>query len=86
MSKIAKARRLASEIGVEVEYEREAGTLAAFAPAGKQFVATQCHSCCHDFERGPWASEMIDELIADLEEGVEPCDQEGCDVCSEAEE
>lgn len=85
MSKIAKARRLATEIGATIEYEREVGTLAAFLPAGNQFVATGCHSCCHDFERGPWANEFIDDLISDLEEGVEPCDQDDCDVCGEEE-
>jgi hypothetical protein len=86
MSKIAKAKRLAKEIGAEVQYEREIGTLAAFAPRGKQFVATQCHSCCHDFERGPWANEMLNDLIEDLQEGLEPCEQKDCDVCGEADE
>lgn len=85
MSKIAKARRLAEELGAEIEYDRENGHLAAFSPAGKKFVASDCHSCCHDFERGPWANEMIDALIEDLEDGLEECDQTDCDICGEVE-
>lgn len=84
MSKIAKARKLAAQIGATIEYDKDIGRLSADIESGLVFIATGCHTCCHDFERGPWANESIQDLIDDLDMGVRPCDQDDCDICGEA--
>ena len=56
-------------------------TIRVDLPAGKTF------DCGHwiDRSRHGWKlSELYDDILADLEPGVNDCTDEGCDSCSES--
>lgn len=77
-----KLRSRCGELGVELDLEK---MMDMWAPGGKRFSATGCHVSCafQDFDWKVDRRSMLTNFLADLEWGLEDCDDEDCDVCQE---
>lgn len=83
-SAMQKCRKLATELGVDVEarFDGSWHEIVAEASHGKRFAASNAHGLVIANARatsdGLWAG-----LLKDLEVGLEECDTVECDVCDE---
>ena len=90
---LARIRAAASKIGASVDYSKGDSVTHAVphsimvdAPKGQRWRA----SGCHFLGGGDWwgtqsdGAEVFAAILLDMDEGLEPCDEVGCETCAEA--
>lgn len=79
---IEQVRAAASEIGAAVNYEPQFGLLDAWTPDGMVFSCNSRHCVTHHFLKGHLYQQKLADLLSDIEFGIEPCDDEDCEICT----
>lgn len=56
-----------------------------WSPPGKVWVSTHCHVICRQFCNGSesWKPDAYAELIEEMRDGLEQCENEECEHCNE---
>jgi hypothetical protein len=76
-------QKLAASMDVELDesYTSIKIDLDAWAPNGKRFKASGCHSIVVESYAKPTYGEARAEMAAQLRVGLEDCDDPDCEVC-----
>jgi hypothetical protein len=74
-------------LGVELVAAGHDADLEALCPQGQRFVSSKTHMIrIATFNNWSWPMpEAYGQLFEDLALGLEPCDDKGCDYCTEEE-
>jgi hypothetical protein len=67
---------IAKAIGADLE--EDTSGLWAYAPAGYHFKASGTATLTHGYIRGQFKTEANADMVADLRDGLEPCDEAIC--------
>jgi hypothetical protein len=81
----AELVKAATALGVELVFNED--DVEALCPAGKRFAGTQVHMF-RATHRGKvaWKASAYADLLADMRDGIEDCNEPECDTCTEEEE